>query len=179
MLALHRAGLLRFLGPGLEITADESTGEFVAGSPQAGFSVRASAFIEARLPETSVARSLNPLLASLHTSGLGTEQQLLTADGIHSTGKLLVSDRNELLDGHGRAGSRIFGVGSGTSGWGAGAFARPRTNAAPFRENDALARTVLGAAAELVAASSASTRSAATNPTGRDAPAGPAVVAKA
>jgi hypothetical protein len=179
MLALHRAGLLRFLGPGLEITADESTGEFVAGSPQAGFSVRASAFIEARLPETSVARSLNPLLASLHTSGLGTEQQLLTADGIHSTGKLLVSDRHELLDGHGRAGSRIFGVGSGTSGWGAGAFARPRTNAAPFRENDALARTVLGAAAELVAASSASTRSAATNPTGRDAPAGPAVVAKA
>nr|WP_308293012.1 hypothetical protein [Pseudarthrobacter sp. MDT3-9] len=94
-----------------------------------------------------MARSLNPLLASLHLSGLGSEQQLLTADGIHSTGKLLVSDRHELLDGHGRAGGRLFGVGPGTSGWGAGAFAKPGTNAAPFRENDALARTVLGVAA--------------------------------
>jgi hypothetical protein len=174
MLALHRAGLLNFLGPGLDVTADESTGEFVAGSPQAGFSVRAKAFIEARLPPTSVARSLNPLLASLHSSGLGSEQQLLTADGIHSTGKLLVSDRHELLDGQGRASGRIFGVGPGTSGWGAGAFARPRTNAAPFRENDTLARTVLGVAAELVSARSASTRSSR-----QDAPAEPAVVVKA
>jgi hypothetical protein len=131
MLALHRAGLLRFLGPGLDVTADESTGEFVAGSPQAGFSVRATAFIEARLPATSVARSLNPLLASLHSSGLGSEQQLLTADGIHSTGKLLVSDSHQLVDGQGRAHGQLFGVGPGTSGWGAGAFARPRTNAAP------------------------------------------------
>lgn len=155
MLALHRAGLLRFLGPGLDIAADESTGEFVAGSTKAGFSVRAKAFIEARLPATSVARSLNPLLASLHSSGLGSEQLLLTADGIHSTGKLVVSDRHELLNGDGRANGRLFGVGPVTSGWGAGAFARPGTNAAPFRENDALARTVLGVAAELVSASSA------------------------
>jgi hypothetical protein len=179
MLALHRAGLLHFLGPGLDITADESTGEFVAGSPQAGFSVRAKAFIEARLPATSVARSLNPLLASLHSSGLGSEQQLLTADGIHSTGKLLVSDSHQLVDGQGRARGRIFGVGPGTSGWGAGAFARPRTNAAPFRENDALARTVLGVAAELVSTRIASTHPASTHSTRQDAPAEPAVVVKA
>jgi hypothetical protein len=183
MLALHRAGLLRFLGPGLEVTADESTGEFVAGSPQSGFSVRAKAFIEARLPATSVARSLNPVLASLHSSGLGSEQQLLTADGIHSTGKLLVSDRHELVDGQGRAGGRLFGVGPGTSGWGAGAFARPNTNAAPFRENDALARTVLRVAAELVptqpaSGHSTSTHSTATHSTGQDAPAEPAAVGR-
>lgn len=174
MLALHRAGLLRFLGPGLSVTADESTGEFVATSPQAGFTVRTAAFIEARLPATSVARSLNPLLASLHLSGLASEQQLLTADGIHSTGKLLVSDRHELLDGHGRADGRLFGVGPGTSGWGAGAFARPGTNAAPFRENDALARTVLGVAAEL-----ASSRTTSSRTTGRAAPAEPAAVGRA
>lgn len=183
MLALHRAGLLRFLGPGLGVTADESTGEFVAGSAQAGFSVRAKAFIEARLPATSVARSLNPLLASLHTSGLGSEQQLLTADGIHSTGKLLVTDGHQLVDGQGRAHGRLFGVGPGTSGWGAGAFARPRTNAAPFRENDALARTVLEVAAELVSCSAsahtASTHSTSTHSTGQAAPAGPAAVVKA
>ncbi|MDQ0799353.1 FAD/NAD(P)-binding protein [Arthrobacter sp. SLBN-112] len=153
MLALHRAGLLQFLGPGLNVTADETTGLFVASSPQSGVSVAATALIEARLPSTSVARSLNPVLASLHGSGLGTEQQLLTSDGIHSTGKLLVSARHQLVDSDGNPQPTLFGVGPGTSGWGAGAFARPHTNAAPFRENDALARTILGAARDLSHAS--------------------------
>ena len=103
----------------------------------------AAALIEARLPAPSVARSANPLLRQLHASGLGTEQQLLTADGTHATGRLLVSAHNELISPVGERRERLFGVGPGTSGWGAGAFARPRTNAAPFRENDALARRVL------------------------------------
>ena len=103
----------------------------------------AAALIEARLPAPSVARSANPLLRQLHTSGLGTEQQLLTADGTHATGRLLVSAHNELISPVGERRERLFGVGPGTSGWGAGAFARPGTNAAPFRENDALARRIL------------------------------------
>jgi hypothetical protein len=49
----------------------------------------------------------------------------------------------------------LFGVGPGTSGWGAGAFARPGTNAAPFRENDALARSILAVARGVAAESSA------------------------
>ncbi|WP_285320198.1 FAD/NAD(P)-binding protein [Pseudarthrobacter sp. lyk4-40-TYG-27] len=153
MLALHRAGLLQFLGPGLDVTADETTGTFVATSRQSGVTVSATALIEARLPATSVARSLNPVLASLHRTGLGSEQQLLTSDGIHSTGKLLVSARHQLVDSDGAAQPTLFAVGPGTSGWGAGAFARPHTNAAPFRENDALARTVLAAARDLAGAS--------------------------
>jgi len=83
------------------------------------------------------------LLRQLHRSGLGAEQQLLSTDGLHSTGRLLVSDRNEVLSPMGEPSRRLFGVGPGTSGWGAGAFARPGTNAAPFRENDALARRIL------------------------------------
>ena len=90
-----------------------------------------------------MARSANPLLRQLHRSGFGAEQQLLSAEGLHSTGRLLVSDRNELLSPVGERRPRLFGVGPGTSGWGAGAFARPGTNAAPFRENDALARRIL------------------------------------
>ncbi|MHC6594596.1 FAD/NAD(P)-binding protein [Arthrobacter sp. C152] len=151
MIALHRAGLLQFLGPGLEVTADEATGTFRASSPQSEVSVSAKALIEARLPSTSVARSLNPVLSSLYRSGLGSEQQLLAADGIHSTGKLLVSSRRQVVDAGGNPRSTLFAVGPGTSGWGAGAFARPNTNAAPFRENDALARTLLRAARELAA----------------------------
>jgi hypothetical protein len=143
MLALHRAGVLRFIGPGLEVTADEESGRFVATSAQSGVTVKASALIEARLPAPSVSRSANPLLRELHRSGLGAEQQLLSAEGLHSTGRLLVSEHNELLSPVGERRPRLFGVGPGTSGWGAGAFARPGTNAAPFRENDALARRIL------------------------------------
>lgn len=151
MLALHRAGLLQFLGPGLEVTLDEEGGTFHATSPQSGLSVSAAALIEARLPSTSVARSLNPVLASLYENGLGSEQQLLTSDGIHSTGKLLVSAEHRVVGADGKPRPTLFGVGPGTSGWGAGAFARPNTNAAPFRENDALARTILGVARDIAA----------------------------
>ena len=155
MLALHRAGLLHFLGPDLEVDADESTGLFHGSSRQSGTSVTAKALIEARLPSPTVARSLNPLLESLHKTGLGSEQQLLTADGIHSTGKLLISAGHQLVNPEGVPQPGLFGVGPGTSGWGAGAFARPGTNAAPFRENDALARTILSTASGLAAQPSA------------------------
>ncbi len=155
MLALHRAGLLQFLGPCLEIALDEEAGTFRASSLQSEVSVSAKALIEARLPSTSVAKSLNPILASLYESGLGTEQQLLTSDGIHSTGKLLVSVEHRLIGADGKPSPTLFGIGPGTSGWGAGAFARPNTNAAPFRENDALARTILGVAQDVAARPSA------------------------
>ena len=88
--------------------------------------VHATALIEARLPAPSVARSANPLLRQLHRSGLGAEQQLLSAEGLHSTGRLLVSEHNELLSPVGERRPRLFGVGPGTSGWGAGAFAQAR-----------------------------------------------------
>ena len=143
VLALHRAGLLQFLGPGMWVRPDEASGRFVAGSFQSPVVVDAAAYIEARLPSPSVARSANPALADLHDAGWGTEQSLLTSDGPHSTGKLLVSSSHEVLAPDGGRQAGLFAVGPWTSGWGAGAFARPGTNAAPFRENDALARRLL------------------------------------
>jgi uncharacterized NAD(P)/FAD-binding protein YdhS len=150
ILALHRAGLLQFLGPGMWVRPDETSGRFVAGSFQSPVVVDALAYIEARLPSPSVARSENPALVDLHDAGWGTEQLLLTSDGPHSTGKLLVSSSHEVLAPDGGPQVGLFAVGPWTSGWGAGAFARPGTNAAPFRENDALARRLL---AELSTAS--------------------------
>ncbi|MEV8149446.1 FAD/NAD(P)-binding protein [Arthrobacter sp. NPDC080073] len=143
ILALHRAGLLQFLGPGMWVRPDEASGRFVAGSFQSPVVVDAAAYIEARLPSPSVTRSANPALADLHDAGWGTEQSLLTSDGPHSTGKLLVSSSHEVLAPDGGRQVGLFAVGPWTSGWGAGAFARPGTNAAPFRENDALARRLL------------------------------------
>ena len=143
ILALHRAGLLQFLGPGMWVRPDEASGRFVAGSFQSPVVVDAAAYIEARLPSPSVTRSANPALTDLHDAGWGTEQSLLTSDGPHSTGKLLVSGSHEVLAPDGGRQAGLFAVGPWTSGWGAGAFARPGTNAAPFRENDALARRIL------------------------------------
>lgn len=148
LLALHRAGLLQFLGPGLEVGTDEASGQFVAVSARGGVRVSAKALIEARLPAPAVAGSANPLLRYLHTSGFGSEQTVLTADGLHATGRLLVSAASELVSPLGEPHRTLFAVGPNTSGWGAGAFARPGTNAAPFRENDALARRILNVLAE-------------------------------
>ena len=165
ILALHRAGVLQFIGPGLVVSADEETGQFQARSAQSGITVSARALVEARLPPPSVAASANPVLRALHRSGLGTEQQLISADGLNSTGRLLISARNEVLNADGLAVPGLFGIGPGTSGWGAGAFARPGTNAAPFRENDAVARRILHALADSAGArplaAAASTRTAA------------------
>lgn len=143
MLALHRAGLLSFLGPGLIVDVDEQAGCFTACSGQGGPSVTSPVLIEARLPAPALAGTANPLLHRLHSSGLGQEQLLLTVDGLQSTGRLLVDGGNALLDAMGDQVPGLFAVGPGTSGWASGAFARPGTNAAPFRENDALARRLL------------------------------------
>ncbi len=113
------------------VRADDSVGRFVAGTFQSPVVVDASAFIEARLPAASVERSANPALTDLHDAGWGTEQRLLTSDGAHSTGKLLVSGNHEVLSPPVDTPQKgLFAVGPWTSGWGAGAFARPNTNAA-------------------------------------------------
>lgn len=148
VLAIHRAGLLEFLGPGLSVQTQESTGLFVARHGNGSQALTATAFIEARLPSPTVAHSANPLLTHLHASSLGSEQLLLTADGTVSTGRLLVTASHQLVGGRGQPTEGLFAVGPGTSAWSAGAFARPRSNAAPFRENDALARKVLQTLAE-------------------------------
>jgi hypothetical protein len=49
-----------------------------------------------------------------------------------------------IVDAAGAAHPRRFAAGIHTSRPAAGTFARPRTNALSFRQNDALARTVLG-----------------------------------
>lgn len=46
------------------------------------------------------------------------------------------------VNAHGHRQERHFALGPKPAGWGAGAFCRPESNAAPFRKNDALARRV-------------------------------------
>ncbi|WFR84239.1 FAD/NAD(P)-binding protein [Arthrobacter sp. Y-9] len=151
MLALHRGGFLRFLGPGAVIAPDETSGRFVASLPGSDDTVSAAVFVEARLPEPTVEGSRNPALWQLGSSGLGREKQVLTRAGVSSSGRLAVDAQQRILGPDGAERRHLFAVGPWTSAWGSAAFARPRTNAAPFRENDALARRLLKALNDVAA----------------------------
>ncbi|MDQ0911815.1 putative NAD(P)/FAD-binding protein YdhS [Streptomyces canus] len=133
LLALSRAGVLRFIGADMEVRAED--GVFRASSPTVpGFSVRARALVEARLPEPTVRRALDPLLRELHAEGAAE-----SPDG------LLRVDRADgrVLDRSGRPHPRRFALGPHTDGRTPGAFTRPRTGGPAFRQNDATARAAL------------------------------------
>ncbi|MEW2294148.1 FAD/NAD(P)-binding protein [Streptomyces sp. NPDC006743] len=134
MLALSRAGVLRFVGADMTVTAED--GVFRASSPTVpGATVEARALVEARLPGPTVRRTRDRLLRALHAEGAAE-----TPDG------LLRVDRADgrILDRDGRPHPRRFALGPFTDGRTPGAFTRPRTGGPAFRQNDATARAVLG-----------------------------------
>ncbi|MFE1833636.1 FAD/NAD(P)-binding protein [Streptomyces sviceus] len=139
LLALSRAGVLRFVGADMEVRAED--GVFRASSPTVpGHSVEARALVEARLPGPTVRRALDPLLRALHDEGVAE-----SPDG------LLRVDRADgrLLDRAGRPHPRRFALGPHTDGRTPGAFTRPRTGGPAFRQNDATARAALRFLGEL------------------------------
>ncbi|RSS02360.1 FAD/NAD(P)-binding domain-containing protein [Streptomyces sp. WAC00469] len=133
MLALSRAGLLRFVGADMTVTAAD--GVFRASSPTVpGHTVEARALVEARLPAPTVRRTRDPLLRELHDEGAAeTPDGLLRVDAADG----------RVLDRAGRPHPRRFALGPFTDGRTPGAFTRPRTGGAAFRQNDATARAVL------------------------------------
>ncbi|QTD97609.1 FAD/NAD(P)-binding protein [Streptomyces cyanogenus] len=133
MLALSRAGLLRFVGAGMAVTAED--GVFRATSPTVpGFSVEARALVEARLPEPTIGRARDSLLRELHAEGAAeTPEGLLRVD----------PGDGRILDRAGRPHPRRFALGPYTDARTPGAFTRPRTGGPAFRQNDATARAVL------------------------------------
>ncbi|MEV0374359.1 FAD/NAD(P)-binding protein [Streptomyces sp. NPDC050636] len=135
LLALSRAGVVRFLGAGTTVTADERHGVFRAGSSSVpGESVTARALVEARLPEPTVEHTRDTLLRGLHADGAAsTSAGLLAVD----------SADGRVLDRAGRPHPRRFALGPHTDARSGGAFSRPRTNAPAFRQNDATARALL------------------------------------
>ncbi|GAA2438040.1 FAD/NAD(P)-binding protein [Streptomyces glaucus] len=133
MLALSRAGVLRFLGADMTVTAEH--GVFRAsGATVPGARVEARALVEARLPHPTVERTRDALLRELHADGAA-----VTPDG------LLAVDPADgrVLDRAGRPHPRRFALGPHTDARGSGAFTRPRTGGPAFRQNDATARAAL------------------------------------
>jgi uncharacterized NAD(P)/FAD-binding protein YdhS len=141
LLALSRAGVVRFVGADMWVRADPEEGVFLAGSASVPDVVRATGLVEARLPTHTLADTADPVLRSLYGTGEVAEE--LLADG-ESTGLVLVAAQdNRLLDREGRPHPRRFALGPYTTGKAFAAFARPGTNAPGFRQNDGVARALL------------------------------------
>ncbi|WP_406294335.1 FAD/NAD(P)-binding protein [Embleya sp. NBC_00888] len=137
LLALARAGVIRFLGEDVEIAADEQAGDWRAASPSLPRArVRARALVEARLPEPSLKRTRDVLLRRLAARGDASTD---------SAGRLCTrADDRRVVNARGDAHPGRFAVGHGVSGGaGSAGFSRPRFDAPAFRVNDALVRGVL------------------------------------
>ncbi|WP_327237282.1 FAD/NAD(P)-binding protein [Streptomyces sp. NBC_01317] len=135
LLALSRAGIVRFLGADTTVEADERNGLFRAGSPSVpGHDVEARALVEARLPDPSPERTRSPLLRALYEEGAAaTSAGLVRVD----------PDDGRLVESDGRPHPRRFALGPYTTARSSGAFTRPRTGGPAFRQNDDVARAVL------------------------------------
>ncbi|MFI6097135.1 FAD/NAD(P)-binding protein [Lentzea sp. NPDC051213] len=132
LLALSRAGIVRFVGADMWVEAVD--GAFLAGSPTTPDVVRANGLIEARLPAHSLSRTEDPVLRSLRAVGDVSED---------AAGLVRVTAEGRLINEQGEEDPVRFAVGPYTTGKAFAAFARPHTNAPAFRQNDIIVSALL------------------------------------
>ncbi|WP_235579588.1 MULTISPECIES: FAD/NAD(P)-binding protein [unclassified Rhodococcus (in: high G+C Gram-positive bacteria)] len=138
LLALGRAGVIRYLGPNVRFDVDADG--FRATSTAHPDIVRAGTLIEARLPAASISASADVLLRSLHERGEVREVRASPT----SPAKLAVDGSSRVIDASGTAHPRRYAVGAWVAGhaW-SGAFARPGIDAGFFRHNDGIAADLI------------------------------------
>ena len=141
LLALHRAGIVRFVGP--DITLDVEDGVFVGRSGDRV--VQARAAVEARLPRPDSALVTDPLVAGLLAVGELRSRPVVASDGTPLGGGQLVADQHgRAIRADGSVHPRRFLLGPAVSGSaGAGGFSRPGFNGPGLRQNDAVAADLL------------------------------------
>ncbi|GAA1997232.1 FAD/NAD(P)-binding protein [Brevibacterium samyangense] len=146
--ALHAAGLVRFVGP--EMDVEVGPAGFAARSPAHPRVVRTRHLLDARLAPVSASRATDPLLRSLIADGA----LLLEAGEDHQ--KLRTDADSRALDAESRAHPDLFLVGPSVAGSVAEAFSRPGTNSRVFRDNARLVGVLGAALGQARAASSGS-----------------------
>ncbi|MFD6533600.1 FAD/NAD(P)-binding protein [Streptomyces sp. NPDC060184] len=135
LLALSRAGVVRFVGADMTVETDEERGVFRAASPTVpGAHTEARALVEARLPAPSLRHTSSPLLRGLYEDGAA-----VTVNGLLRVSPL----DGGIEDRDGTTHPRRFALGPFTTARASGAFTRPRTGGPAFSQNDATARTAL------------------------------------
>ncbi|MGW7621640.1 FAD/NAD(P)-binding protein [Streptomyces antimycoticus] len=135
LLALTRAGVVRFVGAGTEVTFQD--GHFQARSRSVDTVVRADALIEARLPRRALSRTTDPLLVRLLERGDAREEtQLDPSTGRrHPTGVMDTADGRPVRSDGTPSPKRLL--------TNPGDFPRPRTNSPFLHQSDTAARKAL------------------------------------
>ncbi|MFE2940706.1 prephenate dehydrogenase [Streptomyces sp. NPDC059255] len=149
--ALIEAGVLRVLGPEVEVATDENAQVFTVRSPAVpGSRLSATTLIEARLPEVDVSATADPLLLQLLADGQCRTYDITDPDGYaYRTGGMAVSASPfHLLDASGTPHPRrfVFGVPTESVHWATAAGIRPGVDSVTLQDSDALARAVLALA---------------------------------
>jgi uncharacterized NAD(P)/FAD-binding protein YdhS len=135
---------VRFIGAGTTVEADGARGRFVARSTSHPDEVTGTALVDARIASPSVSRTADALLRALHERGQVREEVVTDGDWSVNTGKVEVAGFDlRVASADGTAHPRRHALGAFTSRPAAGTFARPHTNAASFRQNDTVARSIL------------------------------------
>ncbi|MET8690830.1 FAD/NAD(P)-binding protein [Streptomyces sp. NPDC004732] len=156
MLALMEAGVLDVSCPGIRVTTTGGGSEeggagaagFVGTSAQIpGVRVRATALIEARLPEIDLRRTGDPLMRQLLESGQCRPYRIdgsRTGEG-YETGGLAVARSFRLLSAAGVPHPRRFAYGVPTESvhWVTAAGIRPGVGSVTLEDSDAIAEAVL------------------------------------
>jgi uncharacterized NAD(P)/FAD-binding protein YdhS len=143
LLALHRAGIVRFAGPDLDVAIDND--QFVARSPGVAGELHATAFVEARLPRPDASATADPLIRELLHNGTLTSDEAFADDGTSLGGGQLKADPlSRAIGADGSVHRTVFLLGPSVAGSaGAQGFSRPHFNGPAFRQNDVVARQIL------------------------------------
>ena len=151
LIALVEAGLVRVLGPGMEVSAED--GAFVARSrrvPEPAY--RSDTLIEARMPEPDIRLTADPLISGLLAGGECAPHRIPLRDGgYYETGGLAVTPRPyHLLDAWREPHPRrfAFGVPNETVHWVTAAGIRPGVNSVILSDADAVAHACLAVPTE-------------------------------
>lgn len=147
LLALARAGTVRFLGPDVRVRIERGRG-FVASSPAGPGEVVAATLVDAWLPESGAAVSDNPALRELALVH-GRELHVTDRDFEGSLGRIEVDDVGRVVAPGGGVRGDVFAIGPFTSATEAGAFTRPRSNSLAFRQTDRVAGALVDAVAHV------------------------------
>lgn len=151
--ALVEAGVVRFVGPGMRVEADEGSGRFLVSSPALPDpALPARAFVEAHLPLTDLRRVTDPLLRYLLDRGRCRPHTIPNPDGEPSeTGGLDVTEgTQQVIDAHGvpHRGRFSYGPPVESVQWVTAIGARPHVNSRTLLQGDKIARTALATAAQ-------------------------------
>jgi len=139
LLALSDAGVVRFLGPDVDVAIGPRG--FVAGSARVPGATVAGALVDAWLPAANATLSTDAALRELATRH-GSELRVADAEYDGFLGRVRVADDGRVLRADDTVHETLFAIGPFTSQTEAGAFTRPGADSLSLRQTDVVAGAI-------------------------------------